>query len=149
MEFDDEWITKYENSSRQTIKIFYCYVDKENILHKINQELFVVSDNILKRDELVKLIVTNKKKHQLLSILSFIIGDINTNTNFKNFFKSMNIEDIEIMPSHEALESTNSIFLIFKEFSKKLKSNGTKKIYISPSRNTRRKLLKATPTEDL
>ena len=37
----------------------------------------------------------------------------------------------------------------FKEFSKKLKSNCIKKIFISPSRNTRRKVLKATSTEEL
>jgi len=151
MEFDDEWINNFKVTSnsdvRRLIKIFYFYVDKENTLHKINQDFIEVTNNVLKRDELVKLIISNKRKHQLINILSYNIGDVDEKTNFKDFMNSSNIEDIVFSKTHEALETSNSLFLIFKENCKKLKANSTRKVLISPSRNTRRKRLKATPTE--
>lgn len=151
MEFDDEWINNFKVTSnsdvRRLIKIFYFYVDKENTLHKINQDFIEVTNNVLKRDELVKLIISNKRKHQLINILSYNIGDVDEKTNFKDFMNSSNIEDIVFSKTHEALETSNSLFLIFKENCKKLKANTTRKVLISPTRNTRRKRLKATPTE--
>lgn len=147
MEFDEEWINNFKVLSKRLLKVFYCYVDKDNTLHKINQEIIEVKNNVIKRDELVRLIISNKRKHQLLSVLSYNIGDINETTDFKEFMTSFNIEDIEFQETHEALEGTNSLFFIFKEYSKKLKSNGTRKVVITPSRNTRRKRLKANTTE--
>ena len=147
MEFDEEWINNFKVPSKRLLKVFYCYVDKDNILHKINQDIIEVKNNVIKRDELVRLIISNKRKHQLVSVLSYNIGEINETTDFKEFMTSFNIEDIEFHETHEALEGTNSLFLIFKEYSKKLKSNGTRKVVITPSRNTRRKRLKAKPTE--
>ena len=88
MEFDDEWINNFKVTSnsdvRRLIKIFYFYVDKENTLHKINQDFIEVTNNVLKRDELVKLIISNKRKHQLINILSYNIGDVDEKTNFKD-----------------------------------------------------------------
>lgn len=154
MEFDDKWISDYESlqsnkRSHRLLKIFYCYVDKNNTLHKINQEIIEINNNRLSRDELVKLIVTNKKKHQLLSILSYIVGEIDNHTDFSSLLKSTSIQEIEILPCHNAMDGVNSVFFIFKEYSKKLKSNGTKKVFISSSRNTRRKGLKASSTEEI
>jgi hypothetical protein len=154
MEFDDSWIKQFDvqipESKPQihTLSVFYCYVDKDNTLHKINQEILEVTGNVLRRDDLVRLIVTNKRKHQLLSILTYLInGEISQTTDFHNFLESTNIKDIEIADTHKALEPTNSIFFIFKEISKKLKTSGTKKVAISSARNTRRKLLKANAPE--
>jgi hypothetical protein len=147
MDFDEEWINNFKVSAKRHIKIFYCYVDKENTLHKINQDIIEVKNNIIKRDELVRLIVSNKRKHQLLNILSYNIGELAEEADLKDFMTSINIEDIVFQQTPEALECTNSLFLIFKEYTKKLKSNGTRKVLISPSRNTRRKRLKANTPE--
>jgi hypothetical protein len=154
MEFDDSWIKKFEEQTPESkpqihsLSVFYCYVDKDNTLHKINQEILEVTGNVLKRDELVRLIVSNKRKHQLLSILTYFInGNIDLNTNFHDFLQSTKIKDIEIANTHQALEPTNSIFFIFREISKKLKTSGTRKVALSSARNTRRKLLKANTPE--
>ena len=149
MEFDDSWINKYEmtQQSKRTLKVFYCYVDKDGTLHKINQEFIEITGNILKRDELLRMIVTNKRKHQLISILTYIVGDIDSKTDFRDFLQSNKIEDINIPVTPKAMETTNSIFFMFQEYSKKLKSNDTRKVVIRPSRNTRRKVLKAKTPE--
>ncbi len=147
MEFDDEWINDYEMTLKKPtpriIKIFYCYVDSENTLHKINQELFEVTNNLIKRDQLIKLIISNKKKHELLNILSYFT----TNTDITNKLGAYHIEDIRLPSTHRAFETMNSLFFIFKANSKKLITKGTRKVLIASSRNTRRKPLKATDTE--
>lgn len=150
MDFDDEWIKSFEEKqkqSMQTLKVFYCYIDNENTIQKINQEIIDVKNKILTKDELVKLIIKNKKKHQLMNILSYIVTKVDSSTDYKQFMKSVQLEDIDLTESLRFFESTNSLFFMFKELSKKLKSNCTKKIYITPSRNTRRKLLKANTAE--
>lgn len=150
MEFDDEWIKSFEEkqkNSMQTLKVFYCYIDSENIMQKINQEFIDVKNKILTKDELVRLIIKNKKKHDLINILTYIVKDVDSSTNYKKFMKSVQIEDIDLRDSLRFFESTNSIFFMFKDLCKKLKTNSTKKIYISPTRNTRRKVLKATTSE--
>lgn len=150
MDFDDGWIKSFEEKqkqSMQTLKVFYCYIDNENTMQKINQEIIDVKNKVLTKDEIVKLIIKNKKKHELINILSFIVTNVNSSTDYKQFLKSIQIEDIDMSNSLRFFESTNSVFFMFKEFSKKLKSNTTKRIYITPSRNTRRKLLKANTAE--
>ena len=150
MDFDDGWIKSFEEKqkqSMQTLKVFYCYIDNENTMQKINQEIIDVKNKVLTKDEIVKLIIKNKKKHELINILSFIVTNVNSSTDYKQFLKSIQIEDIDMSSSLRFFESTNSVFFMFKEFSKKLKSNTTKRIYITPSRNTRRKLLKANTSE--
>ena len=150
MDFDDGWIKSFEEKqkqSMQTLKVFYCYIDNENTMQKINQEIIDVKNKVLTKDEIVKLIIKNKKKHELINILSFIVTNVNSSTDYKQFLKSIQIEDIDMSNSLRFFASTNSVFFMFKEFSKKLKSNTTKRIYITPSRNTRRKLLKANTAE--
>ena len=150
MEFDDRWIKSFEEkqkNSMQTLKVFYCYIDSENVMQKINQEIIDVKNKILTKDELVRLIIKNKKKHELINILTYIVKDVDSSTNYKEFMKSVQIEDIDLHDSLRFFESTNCIFFMFKDLCKKLKTNSTKKIYISPTRNTRRKVLKASPPE--
>jgi hypothetical protein len=159
MEFDDDWINTYESntssnisstiSKDRTIKVFYCYIDKDNIFQKMNQDTIDITGGILRKDELVKLIITNKKKTQLLDILTYIITDVDNDTNYHTFLKPMTIDDISLLESHNKFESINCIFFMFKEFTKKLKPNSTRKVYITSGRKTKRKLLKATSTEDI
>ena len=150
MEFNDEWIKSFEEkqkTSKQTLKVFYCYIDNDNVMQKINQEVIDVKNKILTKDEVVKLIIRNKKKHELINILTYIVKDVDSSTNYNEFMKSVQIEDIDLRQSLRFFESTNSVFFMFKELRKKLKTNTTKKIIISPTRNTRRKLLKANTAE--
>ena len=74
MEFNDDWINEYEKT--QTLKVFYFYVNSENILHKVNQEIIEVRHGIISRDELLKIIVKNRKKHKLTNVLSYIVPEI-------------------------------------------------------------------------
>lgn len=149
MEFDDTWITKFDVDIQRprTLKVFYFYVDKENVLQKINQDIIEIVNNTLLRDDIVKLIMRNKKKNQLINILSYIVRDVDNNTDYSSFFNEIKLENISFTDSDRIFESTNSIIFIFKELSRKLKANNTKKVRIIPSRNTRRKGLKATATE--
>lgn len=148
MEFDDEWINKFDSSKQvRSLKVFYFYIDSENVLQKINQDIIDVENNILTRDDIVRLIMRNKNKHQLINILSYIVRDVDNDTDYSSFFNEIKLENISFTDSDRIFESTNSIFFIFKELSKKLKTNTTKKVRIIPSRNTRRKGLKATSTE--
>ena len=152
MDFDDAWIKNFETNKQktnlgQTIKVFYFYIDNENVMQKMNQDVINVHNNVITKDEVIKLIIKNKKKYQLLNILTYIVNHVSNQTDYHEFMKSVKIEDIDISKSIRFFESTNSIFFIFKECSKKLKSNITKKVFITPTRNTRRKVLKANPPE--
>ena len=148
MEFDDEWINNFDNNKQlRSLKVFYFYVDSENTLQKINQDIIDVENNVLTRDDIVRLIMRNKKKHQLINILSYIVREVDSNTDYSSFFNEIKLENISFIDSDRIFESTNSIFFIFKELSKKLKTNTTKKVKIFHSRNTRRKGLKAITTE--
>ena len=90
MEFDDEWIKSFEEkqkTSKQTLKVFYCYIDNDNVMQKINQEVIDVKNKILTKDEVVKLIIRNKKKHELINILTYIVKDVDSSTNYNEFMK--------------------------------------------------------------
>ena len=86
MEFDDEWINNFDNNKQlRSLKVFYFYVDSENTLQKINQDIIDVENNVLTRDDIVRLIMRNKKKHQLINILSYIVREVDSNTDYSSF----------------------------------------------------------------
>lgn len=143
MEFDDEWIKNYdihkETSKKiRTLKLVFFYMNSDNVIQKINQEIFQLTNNVLTKDEIIRLILDNRKKHELTSLLSYIVKDINKNTDYTTFFQEIKIESISFDNTDAIFESTNCLFFIFRENSKKLKSNKTKKIQVFPSRHTRR-----------
>jgi len=140
MEFDDQWIKNYDNKNKQnrTLKVIFFYMDQENIIQKINQETIAITNNILTKDELTRLILANRKKYELTNLLSYIVNDVNKNTDYSTFFREIKIEPISFENSDHIFESTNSLFLIFRESNKKLKDNNTKRVKILPSRHTRR-----------
>ena len=76
---------------------------------------------------LLRLIMRNKKKNQLINILSYIVRDVDNNTDYSSFFNEIKLENISFTDSDRIFESTNSIIFIFKELSRKLKANNTKK----------------------
>lgn len=143
MEFDDEWIKNYdihkETSKKiRTLKLVFFYMNSDNVIQKINQEIFQLTNNVLTKDEIIRLILDNRKKHELTSLLSYIVKDINKNTDYTSFFQEIKIESISFDNTDAIFESTNCLFFIFRENSKKLKYNKTKKIQLFSSRHTRR-----------
>jgi hypothetical protein len=143
MEFDDEWIKNYdihkETSKKiRTLKLVFFYMNSDNVIQKINQEIFQLTNNVLTKDEIIRLILDNRKKHELTSLLSYIVKDIDKNTDYTTFFQEIKIESISFDNTDAIFESTNCLFFIFRESNKKLKSNKTKKIQVFPSRHTRR-----------
>ncbi len=142
MDFDDSWIDNFDQSSNKrqwTLKIYYFYIDKDRVLQKINQPIIEIKDGILTRDELVKLIMRNRKKYTLINILSYIVNNVDHNTNYSSFFNEIEIENINFNNSDRIFESTNSLFFIFKEPDKKRKENTTKRVRLVSSYQTRRK----------
>ena len=155
MDFDDTWIKNYDIQKyrhHKTLKVVFFYMNSENVIQKINQEIIQLTNNVLTKDEIVRLILDNRQKHELTSLLSYIVKDVNKNTDYTTFFQEIKIAPISFEHSDVIFESTNCLFFIFREGSKKLKSNKTKKIQIFPSRHTRRntqyvKGLKVNPPE--
>ena len=154
MEFDDSWIKRYENDiqvkekTMRTVKVFYFYISSDNEIKKINQSIVEIKDGILKRDELLKLIVMNRQKHRLTQILKYIVKDVDENTDYNTFMTSNDLSDISFLDSPKIFESINNLFFFFEEQEKKLKQNSTRKIALHNTRNTRRKALKANQTKD-
>jgi hypothetical protein len=144
-EFDDSWITNFEN--KQTLKIIFLYIDKEKTIYKSSQEIVDVYNNILTRDEIVKLIINNKKKHKLCGILSYIVNESNKKeVDYKEFMSYLRLQDISLAKTSKLFESINTVFFLFEENDKKLKQNTTKKVFVNYPRKTRRKALKANST---
>jgi GH15 family glucan-1,4-alpha-glucosidase len=154
MDFDDSWIDKYEKDFKKrekiirTVKVFYCYIGNDCEIKKVNQVVIEIKDGILRRDELLKLIVMNRQKHKLTQILKYIVTDADDNVDFKTFMTSTNILDISFLESPKIFESVNNLFFFFEEDEKKLKRTATKKIVLHNTRNTRRKALKANEPKE-
>lgn len=148
MDFDDKWIHNFDNATNKrpwTLKIFYFYIDNNKTIKKINQNVIEITNNLLSRDELVKLIVRNRKKHKLINVLTYIVKNREGDTDYSSFFNEINLQDICFNDSNRLFESTNSLFLIFKETD--TKENTTKKVRLTSSKHTRRKRFKAEATD--
>jgi len=146
MDFDDKWITSFDENTKHvstTIKVFYCYIDKDNVFTNMNQDIINIENEVITKNELIKLIIKHKKSHhKLFDIMSYIVDNVNEHTNFNKFFKSVKIDDILISSPHSEIDSLNCIFFMFKERNGKVNTKQTKKISLSSCRNTRRNLLK-------
>ena len=155
MEFDDRWIDNYEKDIRvqekrmRIVKVFYFYINSDNEMKKVNQNSIEIKDGVLNRNELLKLIVLNRKKHKLTQILKYIVTSVDENTDFKTFMTPNNLSDISFLDSPKIFESVNSLFFFFEEDEKKLKQKGTRKVVLHNTRNTRRKALKANQQKEL
>ena len=81
-EFDDKWIEKFEKI--QSLKIFCFYINLDNTLSQVNEEIFEITNDILTKDALDEIfeighysLETTKQKR------SFFINEINSRGKIK------------------------------------------------------------------
>ena len=138
----------YKNDKRN-IKLFFLYIDEDNILYSIKEKEEEIIDGKIKSERQLYLIKENQynldKRHKLISLCYFNISINNsqidefTKNNVKNDIKYLKnleaISDIELEPSLDIFENINSIYYIYKIL---LCNNNTKRIKINNNK-TRRK----------
>ena len=164
---DELWITDFEKiddiyseyykSDIYFVKITCLYVDKENDLFKIKEEVFFMQNpNIISRDELISIIkknsILNNKRFSLLSLLKYNINIEPQNvkyflTSSDNFVTDYdnneyitilkNIDEIEFDKTINMYHDLNNVIVIYYEKNienqNKLTANNhnnTKKIYL-------------------
>lgn len=112
-ELDTQWIHDFEKTD-QLYQDFYAddiyyintqfiYINKENHIEKIREEIFFMkTPNLISREEIIDLLkknstINNKQKYMILSLLKFNIN--------------LNHEDIDFFLKNNDLEDMNSEFL--------------------------------------
>jgi len=114
-DFDTEWIKKIEEENKlyhdffitknETVKLNINYINRNNELYDSKIIEIKLRDGFLKKDDLIILIRKNmifhKKKHRLLSILTYNF-DLD-NINIKNYFKK--IDNYNFLYTHNELKT--------------------------------------------
>lgn len=147
------WIETFEEEEKNYI-MFYpekikeitvniLYINKNKELEKISEKtLNLKIENVIKKEELIKLIKENekidRKKYKLINILVYNF-DIN-NDELKNFLKKSNnydfikslktLDDYEINSTINCLHKINNIYIILIEEEKKINPT-TKRVKIN------------------
>ncbi len=149
----DDWITEIEKkeeeysefyrNSVEEIKVFFFFVNTENIIDKITEEIITLdSPGILKKEQILQLIKTNTEykdiKYNLDSILKYNISI--EPTEIKNFITSDDnpnylmrletIDDVYFSKTISLLYDLNSLFIIYRENKKKLRAPKTRKLLL-------------------
>jgi hypothetical protein len=166
---DTRWIQEFEsvdNNYKQfynevvgDIKICSIYVDKNNNIENIKQEILELSrENLITKEEIIKIIkqnsITHNKRYTLLSLLKYNI-DLEA-SNVVHYLKQRqqlktdayltlvkNIDNIPLNNTINMMQDLNSIFILFYE--KNMTSNNTtKKVYINNHTKTKKKQLKVS-----
>lgn len=139
-ELDYSFINKYKNEEQvydkfyqedmTEIKLIIYYVDKNNNLHNVKEDMLILDEiNLVKRDNLITIIKCNQLynniKYKLISILKFNIdlkpegvNDFNSsnNDNMNNFFHKVKfIRDIKYCPTISMFKDLNRLYFIFLE----------------------------------
>ena len=161
---NDDWINNFEKSDKlyqdfykddlYYVNLKYIYINTNNEIEKIKQEVFLMSTpNKITREENLKILkkslVVNNIKYSLFSILRY---NINLDTfDVKNFLSHHQIEDnsyLSVIKNIDAIsfdttinmfQDLNEIIFLFHEKSieaKDNKNNITKKIYITENKKT-------------
>jgi len=163
--FNDDWMKSIEEEANEYKKFFYTntdniqlntiYINRNNEIFDIHKNNYAIENNMLKREELLKLIdeksKKNKKKYRLLSILSYNF-DID-NDEIQYYFK--NTKNYKVLKIHKNLNTIvwnksinyfkdlNELYLVFIE--KKNQERGkTRRIFIKRKKmkKTKKKRLK-------
>ena len=166
---DTRWIQEFEsidynykqfyNEVVGDIKICSIYVDKNNNIENIKQEILELSrENLVTREEIIKIIKQNsinqKKRYTLLSLLKYNF-DLDA-SNVVHYLKQKqspktdayltlvkNIDDIPLKSTINMMQDLNTIFILFYE-KYVTNNNTTKKVYINNHTKTKKKQLKVS-----
>ena len=146
----EEWLIKYIENEKvfdkfykekvNNIKLYFFYIDKNKDIIKVLKNNLDISNNIIKKNELLEIIKGKRKilskKFLLIQILKYnfsiennnINKFLNNSDNF-NFLKKMDtIEDIYWEDTIPLFTSLNSLYFIF--FEKQKRKHNTKKILL-------------------
>jgi|LauGreStaDraftv2_3_1035109.scaffolds.fasta_scaffold33662_2 5'-3' exonuclease len=165
---DTRWIQEFEsidNNYKQfynevvgDVKICSIYVDKNNNIENIKQEILELSrENLITKEEIIKIIkqnsITQGKRYTLLSLLKYNI-DLDA-SNVVHYLKQKqqsktdayltlvnNIDNIPLNSTINMMQDLNTIFILFYE--KHSTGNTTKKVYINNHSKTKKKQLKVS-----
>jgi hypothetical protein len=165
---DTRWIQEFEsvdynykqfyNEVVGDIKICSIYVDKNNNIENIKQEILELSrENLITKEEIIKIIKQNsinqKKRYTLLSLLKYNI-DLDA-SNVVHYLKQKqmkigayltlvkNIDNIPLNSTINMMQDLNTIFILFYE-KNATSNNSTKKVYINNHTKTKKKQLKVS-----
>jgi len=165
---DTRWIQEFEsidynykqfyNEVVGDIKICSIYVDKNNNIENIKQEILELSrENVITKEEIIKIIKQNsinqKKRYTLLSLLKYNI-DLEA-SNVVHYLKQKqsstdayltlvkNIDNIPLNNTINMMQDLNTIFILFYE-KNSISNNTTKKVYINNHTKTKKKQLKVS-----
>jgi len=165
---DTRWIQEFEsvdynykqfyNEVVGDIKICSIYVDKNNNIENIKQEILELSrENLITKEEIIKIIKQNsinqKKRYTLLSLLKYNI-DLDA-SNVVHYLKQKqmkidayltlvkNIDNIPLNSTINMMQDLNTIFILFYE-KNATSNNSTKKVYINNHNKTKKKQLKVS-----
>ena len=167
MEFEEEyddietsWIDDFENIDAlyndfyteqiDSLSMHYLYVNKKSELFHIEKDLIDISNSVLEKKDLKKILIKNmyldNKYYRPISIIKYNITvqpkDIDyyiKNSEEFEFIEPKNsINDINFEESITLFHDINSIYIVFHEQSK----NNTKKVFIKSNKLNKRKTKK-------
>ena len=142
-EEEEKYYTMFYPEKIKEIRVNILYINKNKELEKISEKILnLTNENIIKKEELIKLIKENEKidkeKYKLINILVYNF-DIN-NDELKNFLKKSNnydfikslktLDDYEINSTINCLHKINNIYIILIEEEKKINPT-TKRVKIN------------------
>ena len=139
-EEEEKYYTMFYPEKIKEITVNILYINKNKELEKISEKILnLTNENIIKKEELIKLIKENEKidkeKYKLINILVYNF-DIN-NDELKNFLsKSDNydfitnlksLDDYELKSTINCLHTINNIYIILIQEDKKINAT-TKRV---------------------
>ena len=121
------------------IKIYYLYIENNELNFIKSENLYLINDEVLEKELLIKLIYKNKieneKKYKLKTIMKFnvnvknICNDDILLEECENLSTEGYVRDIHFNNLSYIFENINSLFIIFNRVTTNKKINLTKKIY--------------------
>ena len=150
----EEEYTDFYQHDVEEIKVFFFFVNKENVIDKITEEIVALEEtNILKKEQIIELIHNNVQqsgiRYNVDSILKYNItlapleikNFINTNDSPEYLKVVESIDDLYFEKTITSFYDLNSLIIIFRETQKKVKTSNTKKLSIKHrERKTRKRV---------
>jgi len=150
----EEEYTDFYQHDVEEIKVFFFFVNKENVIDKITEEIVALEEtNILKKEQIIELIHNNMQqsgiRYNVDSILKYnitlapleITNFINTNDTPEYLNVVESIDDLYFEKTITSFYDLNSLIIIFRETQKKVKTSNTKKLSIKHrERKTRKRV---------